>query len=236
MMQIPTDGSSLDLYLARPAIPDPAPGVVVLHDIAGLGSDVRAQADWLADQGFLAAAPDLFDGGTLLRCLRSTMRDYTTRRGRTFDLIEATRTWLSGHPDCTGSVAVLGFCIGGDFALLLAPSGGYQAAAINYARVPTDADSLLAGSCPVVASYGTRDRTLRGAAHRLEHALSDAGVPHDVTEYPDAGHAFLNQHPPGELPLLLAPLGLLNRAGYHEPAAGDARARIISFLHTHLQP
>ena len=91
MMQIPTDGSSLDLYLARPAIPDPAPGVVVLHDIAGLGSDVRAQADWLADQGFLAAAPDLFDGGTLLRCLRSTMRDYTTRRGRTFDLIEATR-------------------------------------------------------------------------------------------------------------------------------------------------
>jgi carboxymethylenebutenolidase len=157
-----------------------------------------------------------------------------------------TRTHLRphrGHPHLAEQAPrlhrvceVLGFCIGGDFALLLAPSGGYQAAAINYARVPTDADSLLAGSCPVVASYGTRDRTLRGAAHRLEHALSDAGVPHDVTEYPDAGHAFLNQHPPGELPLLLAPLGLLNRAGYHEPAAGDARARIISFLQTHLQP
>jgi carboxymethylenebutenolidase len=233
--QITAGGATVEVYLARPATPDSAPGVVVLHDIAGLGTDVRAQADWLAGEGFLAAAPDLFDGGTLLRCLRSTLRDYTTRGGRTFDLIEATRTWLSGHPDCTGSVAILGFCLGGDFALLLTPSGGYQAAAINYARVPTDADTLLAGSCPVVASYGARDRPLRGAADRLEHALTDAGVPHDVTEYPDAGHAFLNQHPPGELPLLLAPLGLLNRAGYHEPAARDARARITAFLHTHLQ-
>ena len=36
------------------------------------------------------------------------------------------RTWLSGHPDGTGPVAVLGFCLGGDFALLLAPSGSYR--------------------------------------------------------------------------------------------------------------
>jgi carboxymethylenebutenolidase len=110
--------------------------------------------------------------GTLLRCLRSTTRDYTTRRGRTFDLIEATRTWLSGHPDCTGSVAILGFCLGGDFALLLTPSGGYQAAAINHARVPTDADTLLAGSCPVVASYhepAARDARARITAFLHTH-------------------------------------------------------------------
>ena len=199
MQTIPGTGPTVNAYLAHPATPDPSPGVVVLHDIAGLGSDVRAQADWLAEQGFLAVAPDLFDGGTLLRCLRSTMRDYTARRGRTFDLIETTRAWLAAHPDCTGAVAILGFCIGGDFALLLAPSGGYQAAGINYARVPADADTLLARSCPVVAGYGARDRTLRGAADRLERALTRAGVPHDVTEYPHAGHAFLNQHPPGEL-------------------------------------
>jgi carboxymethylenebutenolidase len=42
-----------------------------------------------------------------------------------------------------------------------------------------------------VASYGGRDRTLVGAADRLEAALSDAGVDHDVKEYPDAGHGFL---------------------------------------------
>jgi carboxymethylenebutenolidase len=60
--QITAGGATVDVYLARPARPDRAPGVVVLHDIAGLGSDVCAQADWLAGEGFLAAAPDLFDG------------------------------------------------------------------------------------------------------------------------------------------------------------------------------
>lgn len=44
----------------------------------------------------------------------------------------------------------------------------------------------LRGACPVVASYGARDRALRGAAGRLEEALVEVGVEHDVVEYPDA--------------------------------------------------
>jgi len=52
---------------------------------------------------------------------------------------------------------------------------------------------VLRGSCPIVASYGRRDRGLPGRAARLEQALSELEVPHDVKEYPDAGHAFLNR-------------------------------------------
>ena len=52
---------------------------------------------------------------------------------------------------------------------------------------------MLAGSCPMVASYGGKDRRLRGTAARLEAGLTAAGVPHDVKEYPSAGHAFMNR-------------------------------------------
>ena len=60
--------------------------------------------------------------------------------------------------------------------------------------VPKDADTFLAGACPIVGSYGAKDWTLRGAAERLERALSANGVEHDVKQYPGAGHAFLNDH------------------------------------------
>lgn len=175
MRRIPSGSSFVDAYCSRPATPDASPGVVVLHDIAGLGTDARAQVDWLADEGFLAAAPDLFDGGSVVRCLRSIMRDYTSRRGRTFNRIEATRTWLVEQPGCTGAVAILGFCLGGDFALRLAASGKYQAASINYARVPTDVGPLLGGSCPIVASYGARGRIIAFLRDHVEGVAPAAG-------------------------------------------------------------
>jgi carboxymethylenebutenolidase len=63
---------------------------------------------------------------------------------------------------------------------------------VNYGSVPTDAQDLLKTSCPVVGSYGVKDRRLRGAAARLEAALTQNHIEHDVKEYPDAGHAFMN--------------------------------------------
>ena len=47
---------------------------------------------------------------------------------------------------------------------------------------------------PVVGSFGGRDRTLRGAADKLDQALAANGVARDIKEYPDAGHSFLNDH------------------------------------------
>ena len=49
-------------------------------------------------------------------------------------------------------------------------------------------------ACPVVGSYGGRDRALSGHAARLEAALGPNGVDHDVKEYPGANHSFLNRH------------------------------------------
>ncbi|MGZ6869642.1 MAG: dienelactone hydrolase family protein, partial [Frankiaceae bacterium] len=79
----------------------------------------------------------------------------------------------------------------------------------------------------------------RGAAARLEQALAAAGVEHDVKEYPQAGHEFLNDHEGAgdKAPVLFAVLGrLMPGSGYHEASAQDAHRRILAFLSTHLNP
>ena len=59
---------------------------------------------------------------------------------------------------------------------------------------------------------------------------------HDVKEYPEAGHGFLNNHDPSEIPFLFVLMSKLNRIGYDEPAARDAQARIVSFFDRYLKP
>jgi carboxymethylenebutenolidase len=202
---------------------------VVIHDVFGLSSDLRRQCEWFATSGYLAFGPDLYSQGSKLSCLRSIFLDLRARRGKTFDNIDAARTVLLANEECNGRVGVVGYCMGGGFSLLLAPSGHYSASSVNYGDVPKDADSVLAGACPIVASYGGKDRTLKGRAARLEHSLTLNGVIHGVKEYPEAGHGFLNQHD-GTPGLLIAVLGRLMGQGYEESAAADARSRIIAFF------
>jgi dienelactone hydrolase len=83
---IPGERGDLPVYLATPATSQPWPGVVVIHDAFGMGHDVRSQADWLAGEGYLTAAPDLFAWGRPLTCVRraTTPRSWSSSPGRSW--------------------------------------------------------------------------------------------------------------------------------------------------------
>jgi carboxymethylenebutenolidase len=76
-ISISTPHHQLIGYLATPRGKGPWPGVVVLHDIFGMTDVTRGHADWLAKEGYLVVAPDLFSWGGRIRCIRSLMADLT---------------------------------------------------------------------------------------------------------------------------------------------------------------
>jgi carboxymethylenebutenolidase len=234
-IEIETSWGRMPAYIAKPTGQGPWPGVVVIHDAFGAGDNLRRHADWLAEAGYFVVAPNLHYWDRKFTCLRSIMRDVAARKGRGFDEIEAARAWLHAQADCTGREGVIGFCMGGAFAMLLAPSGRYAVAAPNYGQVPKDADSYFAGACPIVASFGRRDPTLIGAAKKLEHALTINAIEHDVKLYPDDNHGFMDDHEHDKLPLPLVILKKVLNVGYHGPSADDAKARIEAFFDRHLR-
>jgi len=226
----PASTGKLRGYLATPTTPGPWPAVVVIHEAFGLTDDIRRQADRFAAEGYLAFAPDLLSYGFAPRCLVSTFRTlFKQGGGRAIADIDAARAYLLGRDDCTGKVGVIGFCMGGGFAILAA-TRGFDVAAPNYGIVPKNVDALLAGSCAMVASYGAKDRGFKGAAAKLDKALTAHGVDHDVKEYADAGHAFMTGHTGN-----WAFAEWIPGMGFVADAADDAWRRVFDFFGTHLK-
>ena len=235
-LEIRTAQGLMPAFYAVPSTPPPWPGLVVIHDFTGMSHDLRVQAKWLAGEGFLAVAPDLYYWGSRFGCLRTIMRDLGQRRGRSFDDIEAARQWLQDHDECTGKVGVVGFCMGGGYALALAADHRYSAASVNYGGCPSDADQWLPEACPIVGSFGDSDNSPLGgrAGRRLGHLLTELRIPHDVKVYPGVGHGFMNNHDPEDQTLLLTFLARISGTRYDQPATQDARARISAFFNRYL--
>ncbi|POM22439.1 Carboxymethylenebutenolidase [Actinomadura rubteroloni] len=231
-ISVAVDGVERSAYLAVPEGEGPWPAVVVIFELVGANADMRAQADRLAANGYLALLPDLYDGKPWIRCVSRAMREFRAGRGPSFAFLEASRAWLAARADCTGRVGVAGFCLGGGFALLAAAGGGFDAAAVNYGLLPNDLEEALSGACPVVANYGGRDRLLKGAAAKLDRTLTVLGVDHDVKEYPDAGHSFLTETPVpvAAVPLMRVTLGV----GIGREFGPEAWERIFAFFGAHL--
>ena len=210
-------------YLAAPEGEGPFPAVLMIHEAFGLDDITVRHADRMAAAGYLTLAVDLFSDGGARRCLVATMRALAAGEGRAFTDLATARDWLQESGRTTGKIGVIGFCMGGGFALLLA-NDHFDAAAVNYGRLPKNPDETLAGACPVVGNFGGRDRTLPGGAAKLESVLDRLGVAQDVKEFPHAGHAFLNDRETG--PKVLRPLFRVMGIGPDPQSAPEAWQRI----------
>ena len=126
--------------------------------------------------------------------------------------------------------------MGGGLALMLAADHGFSVASVNYGGLTQDSQRALPRACPIVASYGDRDRWpgVRKVPGILEPTLTTAGIDHDIKVYPDAGHGFLNDHDPNDLSVLDKVIAKLAVACYHEPSTHDARRRILAFFRSNL--
>jgi carboxymethylenebutenolidase len=226
------DAAELEVVIAVPEGPGPFPVVIAVHEAFGIDESMRAHVDRLARAGYLTVMPNLYTRGGAKKCLMATFRALLSGSGQAFDDLERTRAWVSQRPNVTHSLGVIGFCMGGGFALMLA-GRGYDAAAVNYGALPRNLDSVLSGACPIVASYGHEDKTLSGSAAKLTRALTRNQVPHDVVEYPHTGHAFLNPLPAGPA-WMRGVLGKVMGVTTNPDAAPDAWNRIEAFFGQHL--
>jgi carboxymethylenebutenolidase len=214
---------------AGSAGPGPWPGVVVIHEAFGLNDDIRKKADQFAAHGYVALAPDLFGGRSWLRCIRGAFRQLRAGSGPAFTVLDAARNSLAARDDCSGRIGVIGFCMGGGFALLCAPRDGFAVASVNYGEVPEDAETALRGACPIVASFGGRDQMGTKPPERLQRALTVLEIPHDVEVYPGSGHRFMTETSgPARV------LAKFARMSYQEADAADAWRRIFGFFGEHL--
>jgi carboxymethylenebutenolidase len=224
------NGRSMHAAVAVPDGPGPHPGVLVLHEAFGLNGDIRRIAGRFADEGYVALAPDLYSGGNRLKCLSALLLGPFQKDS--LALIEVARRALADRDDIDERrIAVIGFCMGGGFALAFGARGGVKAASVNYGAVDkhrTKYDDV----CPVVAGYGGRDKLFTKQAIRLEEHLEALGVPHDVKVYPDAGHSFMS-YDNGPAWMLKVPNPL--HAGYSEPEAEDNWNRILAFFAEHVR-
>lgn len=221
-----TPNGPIAATLESPAGAGPWPGVVVVHDMATYGSDIKAITRRIADHGFLALAPNLYSRGGALRCVTRVMTDLYRHRGQAVDDLRAARAFLVDRDDCTGAVGIAGFCMGGGFALVMSTKG-FDAAAPFYPSLLQPYGDVMAGACPVVASYGARDPINPRRGPAMQAVLARNNIPHDVKVYDGAGHSFANKYP-GEQ--LLRIIGF----GYNEDATEDAWRRVFDFFGTHL--
>jgi carboxymethylenebutenolidase len=228
-IQLEIGGTRRTAHLALPAGPGPHPGVVVIHDITGFREDTRRHCGRFAQAGYAAIAPDLYDGLSP-GCVFQTLLSLARERGGALEVVAAARARLVA---CAGvaadRVGVVGFCMGGGFALLAAADGAYAVAVPFYGTVPRD-PGRLDGLCPTIAFFGERDLPFRSHARRLASHLAALGVPSEVHVLAGVGHSFMNDHPDALFAMgTLTPL----RARYDPDAEGEAWRRMLDFLARH---
>jgi carboxymethylenebutenolidase len=205
-------------YLSAPKVRGKRPAIIVIQEWWGLNDWIRQQTDRFSAQGYVALAVDLYRG----RVATTSDEAHELSRGlpqdRGVGVLKAAFHYLAARPDVDAKhLGVIGWCMGGGYALNLAIAEPRLAAAvINYGALQTDPATLAKIQTPILGNFGALDRGIPPTAvTAFDDTMDKAGKSSDVKIYEGAGHAFMNPN---------------NKAGYVEPVATDAWKRIDAFF------
>jgi carboxymethylenebutenolidase len=220
-MSFAVDGiGSVACYEARPGGAGSYPGVIVVQEYWGLTDHIRSICDRLAHEGFVAVAPDLYQGkATTDPNLASAWMSALDKEDAIRILEGAIRFLQEKEPLYAEHIGVVGFCMGGSLALLLAcRSSALKAAVPFYGDLPSPVEQIENIACPVLFIAGGKDQWINSdKVERLKQAFQQYGIQGEVRLYPDAGHAFFNDtrkevyNPAAAQDAWMRALGLLSR-------------------------
>jgi carboxymethylenebutenolidase len=203
IIEFPSNGSSGRGYIALPANgAESAPGIIVLQEWWGLVEQIKRTCDRFAQAGFTALAPDLYDGTTV----PLSEPDEAGRRMMALEMGTAAKE-LSGAVDelvrRTGrpTIGVIGFCMGGGLALVLATQrpDAVKAVVPAYGLIPwpdAQPDYTKLDAAVLIHAAEQDDSFTPDAARALQAELEQRGTDVEVYLYPGAGHAFFNEDRP----------------------------------------
>jgi carboxymethylenebutenolidase len=225
MVEFTSNGDTPRGYLARPET-GRGRGVLVIQEWWGLVPQIKAVADRLAAEGFVALAPDLFRG----EIAEHTEMDRAAQLLNDLPVDRAARDmsgavdFLLARDDVEGdAVGVIGFCMGGMLTLVLAAQEGDRiAAAVPFYGAPLESPPDWSGlTAPVLGHFAEEDAFFPIApVLELEATLRGMGKDVTFTVYPGAGHAFANEEDP---------------LGTHDlDASAQAWVRSLEFLRSRL--
>lgn len=199
-VQVDAGGAPVRVWVVYPERKEKAPVVVVIHEIFGLTDWVRAAADQVAAEGFLAVAPDLLSGkgsgggGTetfasrdeAVKAVSALPRDEVMRR------LSAVRAWALGRPAASGKSASIGFCWGGATSFAFAAAEpALDAAVVYYGPAPDDRAALAKIRAPVLGLYGGDDARVTATVDATTTLMRELGRSYEPHVYEGAGHGFL---------------------------------------------
>jgi carboxymethylenebutenolidase len=186
-------------FVAYPERKDKAPVVIVIHENTGLTDWARGVADQLAEDGFIALAPDLLSGkgpgGGNTDAIPSRDEAIKALRGLTDDetmtALDGVRAYGLKLPAATGKVGTIGFCWGGGRSFAYAVhQPALDAAVVYYGTAPEPA-ALSTLKAPVLGLYGGDDARVNATIEPTSAELKKLGKTYRPQIYDGAGHGFL---------------------------------------------
>lgn len=203
---IPSAGRTLHAYVVYPQSSKKSGAVVVIHENRGLTDWVRTVADKLAENGYIAIAPDMLSGsapgGGRTKDFPSedAAREAISKLSREQFLADlaASASYVRALPSANGKLAVGGFCWGGSRAWDAANTvDGLTASFVFYGSGPSTDAGVTGIEAPVYGFYGGADERVNATIEGSRALMEKHGKKFEPVIYEGAGHAFMRL---GELP------------------------------------